>query len=395
MTNREYDLRTFARRAANNGVLLEEYAQQKGITLALKDGVKQVKNDLATAFIAAFEKLSEEQRDDINKETMEIFELSCPAGFSLLHTLAKSHGIELPTKMEDWNNCGKSLWFFLNQHDLVFNVGLEWFEIESRNGWRDALNLKRITINETADKESALAKAISNHYISRHFIGRNCKAERKTLENRVCFRVLVEDQARDEEIFKGGELTTTGIIKPVKEVIFVYYPDEGRLRTKADGGKDEVQELRNIFRMTVLNEDASAPANEHVFNLDKLKDKNFAFTTKPEDQIEYVNVFMLGVVNPFAQGEKTIIEVDKKSSKEAIYRLANNRHLDLDTDRVHKITQAKIAMKFPGKGKRGSVTIGLRWPNGCNLGEKDLHKKAKGYLKAWGIDYDPSTEETA
>lgn len=393
MPNREYDLRTFARRAANNGLLLEEYAKQKGMALALKDGKKLKKDDLANAFADAFENLSEDQRDTVNKETMEVYELACPAGFSLLHILATSQGIELPPEMEDWNNCGKALWFFLNHHEDIFGEALEWFEIESRNGWRDTLNLKRVSITETTDKEGALEKEVSAYYVNRHFIGRNCKAERKLLENRICFRVLIEDQAKDEEIFKGGELTTTGIIKPAKEVIFIYYPDEGRLRTKADGGKDEVHELRDIFRKTILGEDTSTPANERVFNLDKLKDRNFAFVTKAEDQVEYVKVFMLGVVNPFVQGEKTFIEVDKKASKEAIYRLADNRHLDLATDKVHKITQAKIAMKFPGKGKRGGVTIDLRWPNGCNLGEKELHKKAKAYLKAWGIDYDESAEK--
>jgi hypothetical protein len=394
MANREYDLRTFARRAANNGALLEEYAQQKGIQLAPAKRKKPTKDELADLFCVAFQGLSEDKRDQISKETLDIYELACPAGFSLLLVLATSKAAELPADMEDWNNCGKVLWFFMNRHE-IFQEAFGWFEIESRNGWRDALNLKRVPISATIGKEASLAKQISEYYVRRHFIGRNCVAEHKELGDRVCFRVLVEGQAKDEEIFKGGKVTTTGIIKPADEVIFMYYPNEGRLRTKADGGKDEVRELRDIFREHVLGEDTSKPANERVFNLDKLKDRNFSFATKPEDEIEYVKVFMLGVVNPFVHGEKTIIEVDKKSSKEAIYRLAENRHLDLDTDRVHKITQAKIAMKFPGTGKRGSVTIDLRWPNGCNLGEKELHKKAKDYLKAWGIDYDESIENAS
>lgn len=393
MANREYDLRTFARRAANNGALLETYAQRKNIQVATNKTKKLTKEELADSFSIAFHHLSEEERDAVNKETMEVYELACPAGFSLLHILATSKGIELPQELEDWNNCGKVLWFFMYQNG-TFQEALAWFEIESRNGWRDTLNLKRVTIDETLGKEDFLRQQVSEYYMRRHFIGRNCHVIHKQLEDRVCFRVLVEDHAKDEEIFKGGKVTTTGIIKPVKEVIFMYYPEEGRLRTKAEGGKDEVHELRDIFREHVLGEDSSKPANERVFNLDKLKDKSFPFVTKPEDEVEYVKVFMLSIVNPFVQGERTIIEVDKKSSKEAIYRLAQDRHLDLDTDKVNKITQAKIAMKFPGKGKQGSVTIDLRWPNGCNLGEKELHKKAKNYLKAWGIDYDESAENT-
>mgnify|MGYP000617872582 CR=1 FL=1 len=394
MANREYDLRTFARRAANNGTLLEAYAQSKNMQLASNKTKKPTKDELADSFSTVFHNLPEEGRDAINKETMEIYELACPAGFSLLHMLAVSKNIKLPPELEDWNNCGKVLWFFMHENQ-TFQEALGWFEIESRNGWRDTLNLTRVTIDQTLGKEAILQQQISEYYMRRHFIGRNCHAIHKQLEDRVCFRVLVEDHAKDEEIFKSGKVTTTGIIKPVKEVIFVYYPEEGRLRTKAEGGKDEVHELRDIFRECVLGEDASKPANERVFNLDKLKDRNFPFATKPEDEIEYVKVFMLGIINPFIHGERTTIEVDKKSSKEAIYRLAQDRHLDLDTDKINKITQAKIAIKFPGTGKRGSVTIDLRWPNGCNLGEKELHKKAKAYLKEWGIDYDESIENAS
>lgn len=391
-TPRDYDLRTFARRAANNAKLLEELAQSYGMTLSAPKGMKTTKDVLADAFVASYDNLDEAKRDKVNKETIDIFEIgSGGGGFTILHFLAKDKGITLPDELEDWNNCGKAIWFFLNQRE-IFDDAFDWFGIESRNGWREAVELKRVSVNDLIDKENTLADALKVHYRNLDLTGRNCVVKRKELDNRVCFRAFIEGQATDTEIFKGDKLTTTDIMKPANEAIFIYYPNEGRLRIRAVGGKDEIEKLRDIFRKIVLNDTSTTPVNDRVFNLDILKNVAIPLPTQPEDQVEGIRVFELTINNKFARGEYTILRVDKASSKEAVYNLAKERGIDFSKDKHLSILGAKIYVKFAGKGNRGGVTVQLGWPNSSNLEEKPLHNKVKAYLKTWGIDYDSSIE---
>ena len=110
---------------------------------------------------------------------------------------------------------------------------------------------------------------------------------------------------------------------------------------------------------------------------------DFELVTKPEDQIEHAAIKRIRLTDRHNQSRQFNIEIDAKGVK-PIQEEAKQRNIDLKSFRV---TQVAFSLKFPGKGRQGSVTMELTHPDKCNLNESDTHKRAKAYISGWGLDY--------
>lgn len=385
MSNREYDLRTFARRFANSPELLKEYANKNGMTFTVpkreKMPKKQSEQLFAEDFIRAYEQIqSESERNRIEKELSDVFDLACKSGYATLLDFADIAKRELPEELERMNPYAKSLWFFM-QEPAVFQNALSLFEVETSNGWRDTVNLKRLTIEEVEAQKDALGRGLSDHFWRQWTCGKNCIVECKRMQDRIIFKAYIEGQATDLLVFADKNVKPTPIFRPADEVHFIYYPSEGRLKAKADADRDEMQKFQSIFRKCVLNDTAESIADSRVFDLNKLKNENFELATPPDDMVEYTKVFSLTIVETLYPNQWTTIEVDKTSGGYTVYELAKRRKIDL-SDPMVKVVRARVFVKFPEKGKRGNVTIDLGFPNKHNLNAaKLLHSKAKDYIK--------------
>ena len=386
MANRDYDLRTFARRFAKSPDLLQEYAVGKGIVFNVPkpekaSTKKEFDHIFAEEFIKGYEGLATDgERAIVEKELSEVFDLACKSGYATLLAYADVSETQLPDNLEVMNPYGKALWFYMN-HKTLFTDALSLFEVETSNGWRDTTNLKVLTPEEVEAQKDALAQGLRNHFWTNWTCGKNCVVEIKKMPDRVIFKAFVEGQATDLLIFKSGNVIPTEIMRPAEEAHFIYYPKEGRLKTKADADRDEMRKLQTIFRKCVLNDNTEFVADSRVFDLNTLKNENFELATPPDDMVEYSKVFSLTVVDRDFPNQWTTIEVDKNPDGDTIYDLAKRRNINL-TDTMLNIVRAKIFVKFPEQGKRGNVTIDLGFPNKHNLSAaKALHTKAKTYIK--------------
>ena len=102
-----------------------------------------------------------------------------------------------------------------------------------------------------------------------------------------------------------------------------------------------------------------------------------------EDQIEDIRVKLLRFDYKFARGQRMTLEMNQEGGLKPMQELMKHKGANAQ---FYNITQARIYIKFPGKGRRGSVTIQITAPDKCNLNDSPLHLKAKEYLRFWNLE---------
>ena len=172
------------------------------------------------------------------------------------------------------------------------------------------------------------------------------------------------------------------------KIYFVYEPGEGRLRTKAKGGVQRIVMYQKIFSSVILS-DNTDPVNNRIFDLNKLKNREFIFSYNPEDNVEFVRIksLRLSYING---GKRVILEVGDNTIMGIadFHEWIESMHLPLE---LMNITQAIIQVKFkptPERIKRtkGTVTVRLTFPNSHDLADRPEHRKVKELLRRWGLD---------
>jgi hypothetical protein len=73
-------------------------------------------------------------------------------------------------------------------------------------------------------------------------------------------------------------------------MIFVYYPEEGKIELSSRSKPKKLQKLFNLFNRVVLDDLKSVDEYQKVFNLDKLLDDDFQFVLDPDYQLDSVYV---------------------------------------------------------------------------------------------------------
>jgi len=374
---RDFAPRSFLRHVA--GPLLEEYFKRLGCLADLD--VKNCEN--VDSIFSAWQALPDKTRNSIERDFREINELSTEAGVKTLVSEARYRGIELAEELDKIDGfAAKALWVFLN-HPEIFEESAVWHEVERMSGWREISGLASKNFDPNEGTKKRLQSAFSDFYFKTEARGRRCHIETYIKEDRVLFCGYPEDYATTDLAYDDTGLLTRRVRRSVFEVFLLFYPEEGRLRVKARGGRKKTEALQALFAEVALGYKVTPnDRKDRVFELNVLKDRNFPFPTDPADQIEYVAVKSLRLSWPDGSNRRVIIEAE---TSDQLYDTLDNLRLGIPLKDLN-VTQAVLKAKFPGKGRRGSVTFRLTWPNLCDLGESEPHLKLKNYLKRWGID---------
>jgi len=372
---------------ATSNESLSEYFSEKGIEIDVDlDALDEADVD---PVMACIQEMPTGVSAGIEHDFREIHALSNEGGIKTLLAEARDNFDEISGALETIDGHeDKAMWAFINKHD-VFEGASTWHRIDTMTRWKHRKNLPKVrpaTDNETSD---ALAQVLRK-YFKEEARGKNCAVEAYERPDCVCFHAFPEDYATADIRYDESGNMLRSIRKSVFEIVFLFYPEDGLLGINGGGGKDRVDDLCDIFVKNVIK----APLvpdieSDRVFDLSGLKSPDFAFVTDPSDNIEYVRVKSLGFAIAGENGRKISLEAnpDNNENRKAVYD-----HLDesLNKDNVPSdrllVNQATIQMKFPGKGKRGRVTFDLRWPDSCTLRDTETHRKAREYLKRWGID---------
>lgn len=379
---RTFRLKAFLRYI--NAELLQAFLKSEGVDSVLpKPGKDQEEVDVWTDFIY---KLEDPKPAQIETSLQDVNEMATDGGTLNMVEVAAEHGIDLKQEKKIIENeyC-RALYCYIHHRD-VFENAFVFQRVNELKGKTERTGLKKRTAKEVIARKDALAKELKMYFFSKELRGQNCEVDAyNDHDKRVCFIAYPEDHPKTDLFYEKGRLKRMGR-RPTFQVIFLYECATGRLEISVRTGWKKKVELMSIFNKEVLEDDRPVADKQKVYNLAKLLDKDFEFATKPEDQIEYVNLQELSLTHKYNKDRLTIALQDSDGVEDMRNALKDYK---ISPDQFN-VVQAKIQIKFPQAGRqKGSVTFHLSWPDRCDLGDSHHHLKAKEYVKYWNLEEKP------
>lgn len=379
---RNFRLKAFLREI-NEG-LLQAFLKAEGVSDALPKAQKDQDDvDVWTSFIYS---LDGQKIADIETALRDVNEMASEGGTLDLIDIANHEGVALDDGVRSiQNDACRALYFYIH-HRAVFDNAFVFQRVNEMKGKVDRTNLKKCSAEEVMVRTDDLAKELKLYFFSKEMRGQNCHVDAYNDHGkRVCFIAYPEDYPKTDLFYVKGSLKPMPR-RPAFQIIYIYDCENGRLEMNARGGAKKKVDLMSIFNKEVLQDDCPVSDRQKVYKLERLLQKDFEFATKPEDEVEYVNLQELTLTHRYNKDRVTIALKDADGLDDMRDAL-KDYHIAADQ---FFVSQSKIKIKFPQVGRqKGSVTFHLSWPDRCDLGDSSHHLKAKEYVKYWNLEEKP------
>ena len=375
--------------------LVEEYFKNRNIsgfsyTKDDKKKKKQVAEEMAAKIEAVLRKQPEQAQQEIERDFAYINNLANEKGSQNLIAEANDRKVQVPLNtLTELNNYDRSFWFF-NKHPNIFEGANAVQQFYDLSGWkRVPVPLK--TIDFVAGKKEALASGLKKYY-EQEARGKHSFVDCYPKKDRIYIVAGVSDYAtsdiRVDE--KTGKIDKKGTRRPFFEIYYLYRPSDengGELEIKSKGGWQKQRDLLGVFAKSVFG--VELDDSKQTYDLELLKDKNFAIASDAEDQMEWWWLKSLELLTPDRKSRiKLTVSDDNHSGTTTMWDLL--RQLNLDTKMQNMIiNNADIQIKFKPSRKyqKGSVSFNINWKDKCTLNSIDeIHLKAKTLLKKSKLD---------
>ncbi len=384
---RQYKLKQFVRYL--DDALIAEYLQAKSIRQELPP--KHEKETPADYWERFIRNLPQGAVNVVEVGFQEINELADEGGVLSLIQIGSDHGVDIAGEIKDIENPYNQAFHCYLKHPKIFEEAATLYWIEELRSKKERTGLRSKTAKEVMERKGALAEALREYFITHDGRGTHCQIDVHSFQGRVCFVAYPEDYAKSDFHYEGEQLRRASR-RPCFEVVFIYYPNTGRLELWAKGGKDREKELLDIFNHQVLEDKNPLDPSQKVYDLNRLFDENLVLAPQLEDQIEDIRVKQMRFDFKFGGRQRITLEMDQEGGLKPMQELMKKKGISAE---YFNITQARIHIKFPGKGKKGSVTLQITAPDKCNLNSSPLHLKAEKYLKLWNLENTPVRETQA
>jgi hypothetical protein len=158
----------------------------------------------------------------------------------------------------------------------------------------------------------------------------------------------------------------------------VYSQANGTLDTFFRGRRQTVRDLQEIFARVILQRELGDPAkDERVYELNRLKRRDFSFVYDPGSGIQDVRVKLLRLSLIGGGSRRVVLEADPSADRGAVHDLLEEL-FDCSDDgsrarlplALANVTRVGVQVFFSPGGRRGrnTKTFYLTYPNGCTLG---------------------------
>ncbi len=298
----------------------------------------------------------------------------------------------------------KVLWTLL-RYPRIFQVAniFEKTEHLNRRSWKTRRGLPKLAPRDDADTCKSLAEALRQYYVNREGRGRYCHVEPYKRGDAVYYYVYLEDHARLGVTFDNQGDFQRQTLKDSFEIIYRFNPIEGSLETFVQGNPRVIEEVQKFFARVCLDTELPPPTRRAAaYDFNKLKRRNFAFTTEPEDGVLSTRVKSLRLWINGTQRKITLLEGDGNNPG-GVYDLLDQITSDEASGKpgfhraLLEVTRAELQMVFRGEPGRDNktLTFAISWPDWCNLKDGREHLIAKKYLNRWLALDEPASADTA
>ncbi|GEM_PF-2832405 len=386
MTKRQFTISHFVQNI--NIDLLEAYFNQANLPFPnnLKTTDKDKKPN-AQDIETLINSLETKAQEKINNDFIDINELSYDGGILSIIDVGNVYNINLTEELSSLeDNTNQALYCFLNHKGVFENASkIAYFERLSSKTVRNDMVKK--TAQEVSNEEvkNALETELKTYFKQKDGRGENCKIDVTIYKNRVFYRAYPQNYSQFLFDYDEEGKYRRSVVKPVFEVIFIYYPDDGRLELSVNFRNKRRRELIEIFSRIVLKDDRTIKDELQTYDFDRIVSPDFTMPTKLEDKVSWAYLKQLRLSYRYTTARKITLEVDDKNTDgaKAIHEMI--KEYGLNTEQLF-VTQATFKIKFEGAGNKGSVTAMITYPDKCNLSDIATHQLAKDYIKYWKLE---------
>jgi hypothetical protein len=388
---RHYSTKDFFRQMPN--ALLARYFQGRGLFESLDfAAMKEAQPDeLFTAWL----KLPDGQRNTMDAELHDIFEMSCEKGFRAILDEAEWHLAAEPQARAEFveklaalaNHYERAIVTFLD-HARFWKGATLFYHADTLPYWRKRKNLlhQPAAVDEASLLELAgLIRAYFHHTEGR---GNNCVVEPFRRGERDYFFAYPEDYSQQSIEWVDGKFGRRPH-NPAFEVIYVYSQKEGSLDLNFHGSYKAIEPLQGVFATAILKlpELPPDPKDGRVYDLNPLRQKSFNFVFDVGSGIQGVVVKKLRLSSKVMKGNRITLEADVSGNPDAVYDLLDKIGKSL-TLHLYNVTQVELVAPVMVNDDRPpkSVTIRITHPNSCSLKYDELDLKLRDMLEASGIE---------
>ena len=349
---RHYSTKAFFRQMPN--ALLARYFQERGLfsDVDFSANNEGKPDELFKAWLA----FPDDQRNPMDAEFRDIFDMSCEKGVRAIIDEASWHLLEKPAEKKDFveklsglnNHYERAMVTFLD-HNVFWRGATLFYHADTLPYWRKRKNLpnRPAAVDEASIQE--LANLIRNYFHHTEGRGKNCVVEPFRRGELDYFFAYPEDYSQQSIEWVDGEFGRRPH-NPAFEVIYVYSEKEGSLDLNFRGSKKAVEPLQGIFATAILKLDEVPPdpADERIYDLAPLLKRDFEFIYDPGSGIEKVAVKKLRLSSRVKRGDRITLEADASGNPYSIYDLL---------EQIKRSIQLQYVQPHPG----GVDGIGRRW----------------------------------
>lgn len=387
----QYSTRNFFRQIPN--ALLARYFNEQGLFgdidfSAMKEGKP---DELFKAWLA----LPDNQRNKMDAEFRDIYEISCEKGFRAIIDEAEWQMQEAPDDLKAFveklsalsNHYERAMITFLDFNNF-WRGATRFYHADTLPYWRKRKNLShnKAAVDEVSLKQ--LAESIRYYFHHTEGRGNNCVVEPFRRGNLDYFFAYPEDYSQQNIEWVDGEFDRRPHT-PAFEVIYVYSQKEGSLDLNFRGSKKAVEPLQGMFAAAILKLDELPPdpKDERIYDLSLLLQKDFDFTYDVGSGIEEIKVKKLRLSSQVKKGERITLEADPSQDSDAVYDLLAQIGKAIPLN-MYNLTQVELSASVVVDSNKPAkqITFRVTHPNSCSLKYDELGLKLRNMLALSGIE---------
>ena len=388
---RHYSTKDFFRQMPNP--LLSRYFEERGLFpdidfAAMKEGKPE---ELFNAWLT----LPDNQRNMMDTEFRDIFEMSCEKGFRAIIDEARWHLRESPAAHTEFvenlsalqNHYERAMVTYLD-HNIFWKGATLFYHADILPYWRKRKNLSHRPAAVDEISLEKLAEMIRNYFHHTEGRGKNCVVEPYRRGELDYFFAYPEDYSQQSIEWVNGQFDRRPH-NPAFEVIYVYSEKEGSLDLNFRGSYKAVEPLQGIFATAILKleEVPPDPKDERIYDLAPLLKRSFEFTYNIGSGIENVAVKKLRLSSRVKKGDRITLEADTSENPHAVYDLLDQVRKSFPLN-MYNVTQVELtAMVVVDADKPAKrMTVRITYPNSCSLKYDEIGLKLRDMLEASGIE---------
>ncbi len=388
---RHYTTKDFFRQMPN--ALLARYFHERGLLVDMD--FARMKEGKPDELFAAWLGLPDAQRNEMDAELRDIFNLCCAKGFLAILDEARWQLRENPeettTLVEKLsalpNHFERAMITFL-EHNQFWRGASRFYHADTLSYWRKRKNLPHHPAAVDEESIKQLANLIRNYFHHTEGRGKNCVVEpfrRGELDYFFCYP---EDHSQ-RSIEWVNDTFAPRPHNPAFEVVYVYSQKDRRLDLNFRGSNKAIEPLQGMFAQAILKmeELPTEQKDNRVYDLNPLLHRSFSFTYAVDSGIQNVAVKKLRLSSRVKKGDRITVEADSAQDPYAVYDLLDQIAKSVPLY-LHNVTQVELAATVSMDQDKTDKTVPIRLshPNSCSLKYDEIDLKLRDMLEASGIE---------